>query len=114
MTRAKRMVLCMGYPWESTGLGSAREDRHCGWTEVAGQGLHEGDQVGFFLGGEAERLHQVGTARPVDAAAIVMFDHRFQRGERTIVHEGASSEMAFSLPSIQTSKGARSETTVRS
>src|SRR5215212_807444 len=91
MTRANRKVLCMGYPWESAGLRSAREDRYGGWTEVTGQGFHEGDQIGFFLGGEAERRHQVGTARPVDAAAIVMFDHRFERGERPVVHKGTSA-----------------------
>src|SRR6185295_5009962 len=89
MTRVNRTVFCMGYP--RIGLGSAGEDRYGGRTEVAGQGFHEGDQIGFFLGREAERLHQVGTARPVDTAAIVMFDHRFERGERPVVHKGTSA-----------------------
>src|SRR6185369_6285156 len=89
MTRVNRTVFCMGYP--RIGLGSAGEDRYGGRTEVAGQGFHEGDQIGFFLCRETKRLHQVGAARPVDTAAIVMFNHRFQRGERAIVHKGTSA-----------------------
>ena len=72
-------------------MGLAGEDGHGSRTEIAGQRVHEGDEIGFFLVGEPERLHQVGTAGTLDAALIVVFDHRFQRVERTVMHVGASA-----------------------
>ena len=72
-------------------IRSARENRHASRIEIAGQSSQEGDQFGFFLRRETERFHQVGAARSVDAALVIMFDHLFERGDLPIMHIGNSS-----------------------
>src|SRR5450755_2618958 len=66
--------------------GSAGEDRHGCRIEIAGQGFQEGDQFGPLLRREAERFHEVGAARPLDASLVTVFDYLFERGDRAIVH----------------------------
>src|SRR3954447_12163742 len=56
------------------------------WIEVARQSLEERDQIRFLLRAEIQWLHQIGTARPVDASLIVVLDHLLESGDRSIVH----------------------------
>src|SRR6267142_3204926 len=89
-TTARDVSMRIGY---SCGwlFRSAGENRHGGRIEMAGQSFHEGDQFGLLLRRETERLHQVGAARAVYASLVIMFDHLFKRGDRSIVHKGTSS-----------------------
>jgi len=57
---------------------------------MAGQSFQESDQFGLLLWRETERFHEFGAARPIDASLVIMFDHLFERGDRSIVHKGTS------------------------
>src|SRR5581483_5604950 len=75
--------------------GLAWKDRHGGRIEIARQRVQESHKIGFLLRGEAERFHQVRTARPFDAASIVMLDDLLECRHRAVVHvRAAASDLA--------------------
>src|SRR5260370_6054577 len=70
--------------------GLSGKNGNGGRVDVAGQRLHERDEVLLFLRGQAERLDQLGTARASDAALVVMLDHGFESCDRAVVHVRAA------------------------
>src|SRR5229473_1362683 len=61
--------------------GLSGKNGNGGRIDVAGQRLHEGDEVLLFLRGQAERLDQLGAARALDAALVVVLHDRLERRE---------------------------------
>src|SRR5262245_55564403 len=64
----------------------AGDDRHRRGIDVAGQRLHEFDDIGQFLLGQVQRPDQVRPALALDAGVVVVLHHLFERGHGTVVH----------------------------
>src|SRR5262245_53231051 len=68
----------------------ARQQRGRRWGQVAGQRLHEGDEIVTLLLRQAERLDLRRTAGPIDPTAIVVVHDRIQRRNGSVMHVGAA------------------------
>src|SRR5262249_19292650 len=67
-----------------------RHHRNRGRLHVAGQRLREGNEVGELVLREAERLHQLGPARTIEAALVVVLHDGIEGRHRAVVHVGGA------------------------
>src|ERR1043166_7607640 len=65
---------------------SARQHGNGGRVHVARQRFHECHDVGFFPVGKGQGLHQIGAARAIESAILVVVHDRLERRHGSVVH----------------------------